>query len=217
MSKITKFPYLLPSGHEFSYLIILDVHISLHHTGSSATLTALRQTYWIPAVRHYIKSILHHCIICNRVQGKPYSLLDPPPLPYLRTQDVHPFTFTGVDFTGALFVRHSEQEVKVYLCLFTCATTLAIHLDLTADTFLLAFRKFAGRRSWPKIMNSDNGSIYMSAAEELHKLMELTEVKEELSRRGLSWQFIPKRAPWFGDFCKTLVGLTKMAIKKVLG
>ena len=221
MSEITKFPYLLPSGHQFSYLIILDVHISLHHAGTSATMTALRQTYWIPAARHYIKSILHHCVNCNKVQGKPYSLPDPPPLPYLRTQDVHPFTFTGVDFTGALYVRHGEQEVKVYLCLFTCATTRAIHLeivqDLTADTFLLAFRKFAGRRSLPKIMISDNGSTYMSAAEELHKLMELSEVKEELGRRGLSWQFIPKRAPWFGGFWERLVGLTKMAIKKVLG
>ena len=152
---------------------------------------------------------------------KPYSSPDPPPLPYLRTQDVHPFTFTGVDFTGALYVRHGEQEVKVYLCLFTCATTRAVHLeivqDLTAETFLLAFRKFAGRRSLPKIMISDNGSTYMSAAEELRKLMELTEVKEELGRRGLSWQFIPKRAPWYGGFWERLVGLTKTAIKKVLG
>ena len=54
--------------------------------------------------------------------------------------------------------------------------------------FLLAFRKFAGHRSLPKIMISDNGStyVYMSADEELHKLMELTEVKEELGRRGVS-------------------------------
>ena len=205
----------------FSHLIILNVHVTLHHAGTSATLTALRQTYWIPAARHYIKSILRHCVICNRVLGKPYSSPDPPPLPYLWTQDVHPFTFTGVDFTGALYVRHGEQEVKVYLCLFTCATTRAVHLeivqDLTAETFLLAFRKFAGRRSLPKIMISDNGSTYMSAAEELRKLMELTEVKEELGRRGLSWQFIPKRAPWYGGFWERFVGLTKTAIKKVLG
>ena len=55
--------------------------------------------------------------------------------------------------------------------------------DLTAETFLLAFQTFAGQRSLPKIMISDNGSTYMSAAEELRKLMELTEVKEELGRR----------------------------------
>lgn len=47
--------------------------------------------------------------------------------------------------------------------------------------------------------------------------MGLTEVKEELGRRGLSWQFITKRAPWYGGFWERLVGLTKTAINKVLG
>ena len=69
----------------------------------------------------------------------------------------------------------------MYLCLFTRATTRAIHLeivqDLSAQTFLLAFRKFAARRSLPSIMISDNGSTYLSAAEELHSLMQLPEVK----------------------------------------
>ena len=181
-------------------------------------MTALRQSYWIPAARQYIKSILHKCVACRKVSGKPYSA---PPLPQIRTQDVHPFTFTGVDFTGALYVRHEKQEVKVYVCLFTCATTRAVHLeivqDLTAQTFLMAFRKFAARRSLPSIMISDNGSTYLSAAEELHILMQLPEVKKELGKKGVTWRFIPKRAPWYGGFWERLIGLTKTAIKKVLG
>ena len=64
---------------------------------------------------------------------KPYPAPDPPPLPKLRTQDVHPFTFTGVDFTRALYVRQGKEEVKVYLCLFTCATTCAVHLEIVQD------------------------------------------------------------------------------------
>ena len=111
-------------------------------------MTALRQSYWIPAARQYVKSILHHCVTYRKITGKPYPAPDPPPLPRLRTQDVHPFTITGVDFTGTLYVRQGKEEVKVYLCFFTCATTRAVHLeivqDLTADMFLLTFRKFAG-------------------------------------------------------------------------
>lgn len=137
-----------------------------------------------------MKSILHNCVTCHKIIGRPYAAPDPPPLPQLRTQDVHPFTFTGVDFTGALYVQQGKEEVKVYLCLFTCATTRAVHLeivqDLTADTFLMAFRKFVGRRLLPKIMISDNGSTYLSAAEELHSLMESPTVKEELGRRSVS-------------------------------
>ena len=40
-------------------------------------------------------------------------------------------------------------------------------------------------------MISDNGSTYSSAAEELHFLMQLPEVKEELGKKGISWRFIP--------------------------
>ena len=67
------------------------------------------------------------------------------------------------------------------------------------------------------MMISDNGSTYLSAAEELRSLMELPEIKEELGRRGVTWKFIPKRVPWYGGFWERLVGLTKTAIKKVLG
>ena len=47
--------------------------------------------------------------------------------------------------------------------------------------------------------------------------MEQSEVKEELGKRGVSWRFIPKKAPWYGGFWESLIGLTKTAIKKVLG
>ena len=135
VSETIKFPYLLPSRHSL-------IHVRLCHSGTASTVTALRQSYWIPAARQYVKSILHNCVTCRKITGKPYPAPDPPPLPRLRAQDVNPFTFTGVDFTGALYVRQGKGEVKVYLCLFTCATTRAIHLeivqDLTADMFLLA-------------------------------------------------------------------------------
>ena len=66
-----------------------------------------------------------------------------------RVGPTDPFAVTGVDFTGALYVRTSAGEGKVYLCLFTCAVSRAIHLeivsDLSVESFLLAFRRFVGR------------------------------------------------------------------------
>ena len=89
-------------------------------------------------------------------------------------QDVCPFSVTGVDFTGALYIHYRGEETKVYVCLFTCATSRAIHLEVVADlsteTFLLAFRRFAGHRSTPQLMISDNATIFQSAAEELKTL-----------------------------------------------
>ena len=61
----------------------------------------------------------------------------------------------------------------------------------------------------------DNGFTY--SAEELRSIPQLPEVKKELGRQGVTWKFILKRAPWYGIFWEWLVGLTKSAIKKVLG
>ena len=221
LTEDTKFPYLLPPRHGFTALIISSVHAKLYHAGVSSTLTAIRQTYWIPTARRYIKTLLRHCTICRKQCGKPYSAPDPAPLPKNRTQSLPPFTVTGVDFTGALYIRHNHEEHKVYICLFTCATTRAVHLevvnDLSMETFLLAFRRFASRKSLPQVMMSDNASTYLSAAEELTKLLQSDNLTTSLGAHGVVWKFVPKKAPWFGGFWERMIGLTKNCLKKVLG
>jgi len=127
---------------------------------------------------------------------------------------------TGVDFTGALYVRSSEGERKAYVCLFTCPISRAVHLeivDLTVTCFLQGFCRFASRRSLPRLILSDNASTYLAMAEELQSLLSSEELAEDFSRRGVEWRFILKRAPWFGGFWERLIGLTKSVIKKILG
>ena len=146
---------------------------------------------------------------------------DSPPLPESRTKPAPPFTVTGVDFMGALYVRSRSGEEKAYICLFTCASTRAIHLevvsDLTEDSFLQAFRRFVSRRSLPETMISDNASTYLSAPTEIEQLISSPTLQDTLKNRGTKWWFIPKRAPWYGGFWERLIGLTKMTLKKVLG
>jgi len=159
--------------------------------------------------------------MCARIIGKPYRTPDLPPLPRSRVGSAIPFAVTGVDFTGALYVKEHVGECKAYICLFTCASTRAIHLeivtDLSTETFLLAFRRFCSRRSLPSVILSDNASTYLAAAEELKRLLQCDDIKESLARQGVDWRFIPRRAPWYGGFWERLIGLTKQAIKKTLG
>ena len=220
-TQLAKFPYLLPTKHPFTNLIIHTTHKKQLHGGVNSTLTAIRQCYWIPSARQVIRKLLRHCVTCQKVQGKPYQIPDPPPLIKERIQNAQPFEFTGVDFTGALYVRNGGDESKVYICLFTCAVSRALHLeivtDLTVETFLQAFRRFSSRKSLPKILISDNASTYMAAAEELLKLFNSPLLTETLTRKGVVWKFIPKRAPWYGGFWERLIGLTKTTLKKVLG
>jgi len=167
-----------------------------------------------------VKSLHHRCVICRKYSGKPYTAPDPAPLPKVRLQDVHPFSVTGVDFTGALYIHHRGEESKVCICLLICATSRAIHLeiftDLSTEMFLLAFHRFAGHRSTPQLMISDNATTFQSATEELKALSLSEEVRAALNHKGVTWKFIPKKAPWFGGFWECLVGLTKSAIKKCL-
>ena len=87
-----------------------------------------------------------------------------------------PFTHVGLDFAGPVYVKENKASVeessqKVYICLFTCASTSEIHLELTeglnADTFLLAFRRFSSRRGLPSTLVSDNVRSFKSASKEI--------------------------------------------------
>ena len=121
-SELTKFPYLLPTKHPFTRLVIYDTHQRLLHAGTNSTVTALQQTYWIPSARQAVKSFLRHCVVCQKVVGKPYKAPDPPPLIKDRIQETEPFNVTGVDFTGALYVREKGGESKAYI--YICSLVL---------------------------------------------------------------------------------------------
>ncbi|XP_063400009.1 uncharacterized protein LOC134684637 [Mytilus trossulus] len=200
----------------------MDAHNRLLHSGLESTVTSLRQFYWIPAIRQNVKTIIHKCVTCRKVTGRPYATPDPPPLPADRLRDSPPFTVTGVDFTGALSITTKNGVVgKAYICLFTCANTRAVHLeiieDLTEETFILAFRRFSSRKSLPKIMISDNGTTYVASAKKIEFLTKSPSLNEQLNSYGTIWKFIPKSAPWYGGWWERLIGLTKNCIKKVLG
>ena len=152
--------------------------------------------------------------------GKQYSKPDPPPLLRLRLMDAPPFTITGVDFTGSLNLKDNDGKLsKAYVCLFTCAFTRAVHLEivsnLTEHSFIQAVRRFSSRKSLPKTLISDNATTFIAGSEELKRLCKSQTVKESLATRGIEWKFIPKRVPWFGGFWERLIALTTTSLRKV--
>ena len=202
LTELTRFPYLLPAKHPLTHMIVLDAHATQLHAGTSALVSHIRQRYWIPSIRQYIQGLLKKCVTCCKVMGKPYRAPDPPPLPKIRVQDATPFTVTGVDFTEALHIRGKSGIENAYICLFTCASTRAVHLevvpDLSTETFIQAFRRFASRKSLPRTMILDNAMTFSAAANTIQSLIGSTTVQDMLHRHGTEWRFIPKRAPWFG-------------------
>ena len=139
------------------------------------------------------------------------------------SNEVESFENIGLDYLGPLYVKEkaSVTEEKVWVALFTCATSCAVHLelvhDMTTETFLNAFRRFCGRRGIPSLVVSDNAKTFKSASNILTKLSKEIEVIDHLSSMKITWQFILEKSPWWGGFWERMVKLTKGALKKTLG
>ena len=113
------------------------------------------------------------------------------------------------------------METKSYICLFTCASTRAVHLELThgldVNSFLLAFRRFVGRRGLPATIISDNATTFRSSAKELKRITRSPEVFKYLTENGVMWKFIVEKAPWWGGFWERMIRTVKSCLKKTIG
>ena len=93
--------------------------------------------------------ILKRCLICLRFQGGPYKVKPMAPWPTHKVIRSKAFTNTGLDYFGLFYIRQGKDQVKVWVCLFTCITVRAIHLelveDMTAEQFLPALCRFIAR------------------------------------------------------------------------
>ena len=219
-----KNPIFLPAKHPLIKLLVMHIHQQAKHGGVNITLTTLRERYWILKGRQIVKSILRSCVVCKKLEGLPYASPCPPDLPACRVSDDPPFAHTGLDFAGPLYVQESTDrgnDTKVYMCLFTCASTRAIHLELTrglnVDSFLLAFRRFVGRRGLPATLLSDNATTFRSSSKEIQSICRSSEVFHYLTNNRTSWKFIVPKAPWWGGFWERMVQTVKRSLRKVVG
>ena len=182
----TKHPILLSKDHHLALLIVQESHKKVMHGGVKATLTEVRSRYWIVQGRNFVRRVLRKCTVCRRFQGGPYTSPPAPPLPSFRVNEARPFSYTGVDFAGPLYVRDSVSSTtarKVWLCLYTCCTDIVP--DVTAKAFIQCFRRFTARRGFPTQMISDNAKTFKAASRVVASLVETKIVHAFLSDLGI--------------------------------
>jgi transposase InsO family protein len=155
------------------------------------------------------------------LQARAYKPTDVPPLPKLRVSDAPPFSVTCVDYTGALLVKDNSTMIKTYICLFTCAITRAVHLELvenlTAEAFIAALQRFSGRRSYPNVIMSDNASNFTNSSKMISEILHSNVVNNYFLDHKIEWKFITPGAPWQGGVWERMVGVTKLCLKKLVG
>ncbi|XP_066583786.1 uncharacterized protein [Prorops nasuta] len=231
LSHSQKHPILLPKNHHVTNIIISDAHLDNHHSGIQSTLHFIRHKYWLLDGKNQVRYVIHKCIPCFRFRAQPvsYKMGD---LPEFRVNQARPFKNTGIDYCGPLFIKErkfrNRGRIKVYICVFICMTTRAIHLEVVSDMttvgFLGALSRFIGRRGIPTNVYSDNGTNFIGANNELKQLYVLfnsesfhNEVNHFALRKHISWHFIPPLTPHFGGMWEAGVKSFKHHFKRVIG
>ena len=154
-------PLFIPNHSRLVDLIVQHIHNTHFHCGVSHTLSVFRLSFWSPKIRTRVKSLLLRRVTCRRQRAKPIAKPPLPPLPAERVQWQRSLATVGVDHTGHFYDRDAQgQRIKLYICLFVCATTRAIHLkvvdNLSTKSFILCLRRLAAAKGMPSVILSEN-------------------------------------------------------------
>ncbi|XP_055585157.1 uncharacterized protein LOC129738006 [Uranotaenia lowii] len=218
VSNDVKFPVILPRNHRVTFLIIDHYHQKFLHGNTETVVNELRQKFEIPRLRVEVRKVANNCQWCKIYKSKP-EIPRMAPLPRARlAAGVRPFTFVGVDYFGPIPVKRGRANVKRWICLFTCLTVRAVHVevayDLTTQSCISCFRRFIGRRGPPLEIYSDNGRNFYGASRILQDQMENInkKISAAFTDAETKWIFIPPSAPHMGGAWERLVRSIKQAM-----
>lgn len=93
----SKHPAILACNHHVTKLIVRYYHVKEGHAGTTQTLAAIRQKYWIVKGPSTVKNIINECVACRR-RNQPPGKQIMAPLPEARvTPGEPPFSSVGID------------------------------------------------------------------------------------------------------------------------
>ncbi|XP_062557884.1 uncharacterized protein LOC134222737 [Armigeres subalbatus] len=137
-----------------------------------------------------------------------------------------------VDHCGPLYVKSAVRTrgpTKVYVAIFVCFSTKAVHIELVSDlstpAFLAALRRLVARRGRIVELHSDNATTFKGASHALNRVYRMlkteaadrNQIFDWCSGNEITWKFIPPRAPHFGGLWEAAVQSAKHHLLKVVG
>ena len=147
-----------------------------------------------------------------------------PQLPHSRVAESQLFLHTGIDYLGPSYIKTSCDIQKVWICLYTCLVTRAIHLELmqdmsTEDSSRISKIHFT-ERFFERVI-SDNAFYFKTASKVLvlfwKNALKDEDVQSFSSNNRIKWSFILELAPWIGGFYERVIGLMTRPFRKALG
>ncbi|XP_045487136.1 uncharacterized protein LOC123689754 [Pieris rapae] len=227
-----KHPIILPHKDHVVNLIIDWMHKKSCHAGPQHLISLLRQRFWILSARRIVRSRVYQCIKCFKLRPRAATAPIMADLPKCRLSISKPFTHVGVDFGGPLLYtpirRRGSKSEKIYICVFICLVTRAIHIetatDLSTNSFLNALKRFMSRRGPIQVIYSDNGTNFIGARSYLSELQNFIfsnafseDFRCVLNENRITWQMIPPNAPHFGGSWEAAIKSVKTHLFRVIG
>ena len=168
-------PFIIPSRHALTRIIVLNEHILAGHAGLLYTLMQTCQQFWIIFGNGSVKHCIADCGACSLQRSKAVRqiLSD---LPSFRvTRANKPFQIGGTDFLRPIMYRQGRSDCKAWGLLFTCLSTRCLHVEIISgldlNNFLLAFSRFTNLRGSVETIYSDNNTTFCAAADTLPNLL----------------------------------------------
>ncbi|XP_024883190.1 uncharacterized protein LOC112461950 [Temnothorax curvispinosus] len=151
-------------------------------------------------------------------------------LPPSRVTPSRPFLTAGVNYAGPITLKswrgRGTKCHKEWIAVFVCFVTSAVHLELvteyTTEAFLVAYRRFTGRRGICHTLFSDCGTNFLGADAALKRLFdsgstESQQLSQLLLNDGTHWVFNPPAAPHFGGKWESAVKSVKYHLRWTIG
>ncbi|XP_062533442.1 uncharacterized protein LOC134202472 [Armigeres subalbatus] len=211
-----KYPIILPRNNRITELLLDFYHRKYGHAYDETVVNEVRQKFHVPRLRVQVRLARKRSMWCRVYKSTPaYPKMGPLPAERLQPA-VRAFTYVGVDIFGPYLVKVGRSAVKRWVCLFTCLTVRAIHLEVVAslstDACKKAIRRFIARRVF-----SDNGTNFVGASRELQEEIGRihTELGSTFTNAQTQWRFNPPAAPHMGGCWERMVRAVKSALGSV--
>jgi hypothetical protein len=204
---------VLTKDHKLSELYVQAAHEE-GHEGTITTLHRSRRRVWIINGWALADSIGARCMEC-RLKAKKCMGQKMGPLPDHRVKVRAMFQSVAVDLFGPIeYQQHVKirQVGKGWSVVFVCTTTSAVHVEFvdtySADSFLMALRRFMCSKGTPTRFQSDRGEQLMAAAKQVSS-WDFKEVIQWTGKKGIEWTLVPTGGQHFNRQAERMIGLIK--------
>nr|pir hypothetical protein Y48C3A.a - Caenorhabditis elegans [Caenorhabditis elegans] len=218
-------PIVIHNKHVLAELIMRETHEINGHLPELYTQKAASLKYWILCAGTVAAKVIRSCVVCQKVNAKPFKYPHAKILPGCRTEPSTPFQHVGLDYLGPIAYKNKDTHFKAYVLIYTCLVTRAAKLELIPDGTTARFIESLGiifnRVGVPETIYSDNAQTFLLGekilSEDVNSDITSETLTSFLATKDIEFRHITPLAPWQGGIYERLVGLVKAQIIKAIG